>query len=65
MGDSMHTLSHAEKPPFLFLIYGEAAHCGCSLQEGLHTSLKTEEALIYIYDGRIVGMSELGSVQAH
>ncbi len=27
-----------------------------------YTSLKPEEALIYLYDGRIVGMSELGSM---
>ncbi len=26
-------------------------------QEDLHTSLKPEEALIYLYDGRMVGVS--------
>ncbi len=37
----------------------------CVGQEGLHTSLKPEEALIYLYDGRMAGMmSELGAVQA-
>ncbi len=32
--------------------------------EGFHTSLKPEEALIYLYDGCMVRMSYLGSVQA-
>ncbi len=36
----------------------------CVGQEGLHTSLKPEEALIYLYDGRMVGLfshAEVGS----
>ncbi len=28
-----------------------------ALQEGLHTSLKPEEGLTYLYDGRMVGLS--------
>ncbi len=32
----------------------------CVGQEGLYTSLKPEETLIYLYDGPMVGMSELG-----
>ncbi len=35
----------------------------CVGQEGVYTSLKPEETLIYLYDGPMVGMSELGSVQ--
>ncbi len=34
----------------------------CVGQEGLHTSLNPEDALIYLYDGGIVGMSKLGSI---
>ncbi len=35
--------------------YGNALHC--LGQEGLHTSLKPEEGLIYLYDDRMVGLS--------
>ncbi len=35
----------------------------CVGWEGLQTSLKPEEAFIYLYDGRMVGMSEIGSIQ--
>ncbi len=53
--------------PSLFLSNSEVAWlASCDLcvgQEGLYTSLKPEEALIYLYDGRTVGMSDLGSVQ--
>ncbi len=53
---------------FLFLSISQL-NCGLimpsiSLVKGLHTSLKPEKALIYLYDSRMVGMSELGSVQA-
>ncbi len=34
----------------------------CLGQEGLHTSLKPEEGLIYLYDGRMVGLSSQASV---
>ncbi len=37
-----------------------ALHC-CG-QEGLHTSLKLEEALIYLYDGHMVGLSSQAAV---
>ncbi len=33
----------------------------CVGWEGFHTSLKPEETFIYLYDGRMVGMSEIGS----
>ncbi len=34
----------------------------CRGQEGLHTSLKLEEAFIYFYDGRMVGLSSQAAV---
>ncbi len=34
----------------------------CLGQEGLHTSLKPEEGLIYLYDGRMVRLSSQASV---
>ncbi len=34
----------------------------CLGQEGLHTSLKSEEALIYLYDDRMVGLSSQAAV---
>ena len=34
----------------------------CLGQEGLHTSLKPEEALIYFYNGRMVGLSSQAAV---
>ncbi len=36
----------------------------CVVPEGFHTSLKPEEALIYLYDGCMVRMPYLESVQA-
>ncbi len=33
----------------------------CLGQEGLHTSLKPEEGVIYLYDGRMVRLSSVGS----
>ncbi len=36
----------------------------CIVPEGFHTSLKPEEALIYLYDSCMVRMSYLRSVQA-
>ncbi len=71
MGDSAHVLIHAAEsgePPFSSMVK-ELTSCGlclyCVGQDGLGTSLKPEEVLIYLYNGHImVGMSELGSVQA-
>ncbi len=34
----------------------------CLGQEGLHTRLKPEEALIYLYDGRMIGLYSQASV---
>ena len=34
----------------------------CLGQEGLYTSLKPEEGLIYLYDGRMVGLSSQAAV---
>ncbi len=34
----------------------------CVGQEDLHTSLKPEKALIYLYDGRMVGLSSQAAV---
>ena len=36
----------------------------CLGQEGLHTSLKPEEALIYLYDGRMVDLSHKQQLEA-
>ena len=56
------------KSPFLSLIYFLSLYISlalyCVVPEGFHTSLKPEEALIYLYDGCMVRMSYLGSVQA-
>ncbi len=42
-----------------------AFYCACVVPEGFHTSLKPEEALIiYLYDGCMIRMSYLGTVQA-
>ena len=37
----------------------------CVGLEGLNTSLKTEEALIYVYDGPIAGLSSQVTVKRH
>ncbi len=36
----------------------------CVGQEGLHTSLKPEEALTYLYGGRMVGLSSQAAVRS-
>ncbi len=50
--------------PFHLLFYIDLVKQLWLGQEGLHTSLKPEEAFIYFYDGCMVEMSEFGSVQA-
>ncbi len=42
---------------FLSMTEAVAYALHCLGQEGLHTSLKPEEGLIYLYDGRTVGLS--------
>ncbi len=60
-----YTLQNLGNPPFFIVLYIYY----CIGWEGFHTivyiySLKPEEALIYLYNGHMVGMSQLGSIQA-
>ncbi len=61
-------LQNLGNPLFLSLIYFLSMYISlalyCVVPEGFHTSMKPEEALIYLYDGCMVRMSYLGSVQA-
>ncbi len=70
-GDGAHALVYFHNlgnPLFLSLIYFLSLYISlalyCVVPEGFHTSLKPEEALIYLYDGCMVKMSYLGSVQS-
>ena len=63
-GDSAHALVYSPESgesPFSSFI---SLALYCVVPEGFHTSLKPEEVLIYLYDGCMVRMSYLGSVQA-
>ncbi len=65
--NSAFMLQNLGNPPHLFLSMVKQLSYGlCPLlrwsRDCLHTSLKQEEALTYLYDGCMVVMYELGSV---
>ncbi len=67
IGDSAHVLTYSpESGESLFSFFDHVSIYVkqlSSLLRWLNTSLKPEEAFIYLYDGRMVGMSEIGSIQ--